>query len=73
MEMHLVSIRGQRAEIPDAGLSLDLRAGEPIWTESSYKYTVPSISATLERAGFEPVRRWLDPEGQFLLTLALAR
>jgi dimethylhistidine N-methyltransferase len=73
MEMHLVSTRWQRAEIPDAGLAIDLREGEPIWTESSYKYSVPSITATLERGGFEPVRRWLDAEGQFLLTLAIAR
>jgi dimethylhistidine N-methyltransferase len=73
MEMHLVSRRRQHVEIPGAGLSIDFQDGETIWTESSYKYTVPSISATLERAGFEPVRRWLDEEGQFLLTLALAR
>jgi L-histidine Nalpha-methyltransferase len=73
MEMFLVSTRRQRVEIPAAGLSIDFGDGEAIWTESSYKYTVPSISGMLERAGFEPVRRWLDAEGQFLLTLAQAR
>jgi dimethylhistidine N-methyltransferase len=73
MEMYLVSTRSQRVEIAEAGVSLDLVNGEAIWTESSYKYTVPSISAMLEHAGFEPVRRWVDEEGQFLLTLALAR
>jgi len=73
IEMHLVSRRRQHVEVPDAGLSIDFQDGEMIWTESSYKYTVPSISSALERAGFEPVRRWVDEEGQFLLTLALAR
>lgn len=70
VEMHLVSRGKQRIEIPAAGLSLDLRAGEMIWTESSYKYDLAVFDALLRRAGFIPARHWIDREGQFLLVVA---
>jgi dimethylhistidine N-methyltransferase len=73
VEMHLVSNRRQRVEIPYADLAVDFAAGEWIWTESSYKFTPDEVSAQLDDAGFEPVEQWIDPEGQFLLVLSLAR
>lgn len=40
-------------------------AGERIHTESSYKYTVPSMTALLQQAGFSKVQHWTDPQGWF--------
>ncbi|MDP1683576.1 MAG: L-histidine N(alpha)-methyltransferase, partial [Burkholderiales bacterium] len=41
------------------------RAGERIHTESSYKYTLESMSALLRQASFAQVRHWTDPKGWF--------
>ena len=70
VEMHLVSRKPQHIDIPAAGLSLDLRAGDSIWTESSYKYDPSRFSDMLRRSGFAPARHWIDDEGQFLLVVA---
>ena len=72
VEMHLVSREKQHVDIPAAGITLDLRVGEMIWTESSYKYDVKGFDALLRRVGFTPVRHWIDREGQFLLVVARA-
>jgi L-histidine N-alpha-methyltransferase len=70
VEMHLVSRRRQRIDVPRAGLAIDLEAGETIWTESSYKYAVPQFTALLAHAGFATRQQWVDAEGQFLLAVA---
>jgi L-histidine Nalpha-methyltransferase len=72
VEMHLVSRRRQRVDIPASGLSIELAAGEIIWTESSYKYSVPQFTTLLTGAGFSVARHFLDDEGQFLLVVARA-
>lgn len=72
VEMHLVSRRAQRIDVPAAGLAFTLAAGEPIWTESSYKYRLESVGAMLRGAGFDLRQHWIDQEGQFLLALAAA-
>jgi dimethylhistidine N-methyltransferase len=72
IEMHLVSRRHQRVDLVDAALSFELDPGEPIWTESSYKYDVPTFEALLRDAGFTPTRHWIDAEGRFLLVVATA-
>ena len=69
VEMHLVSRRTQRIDIPESGLSETVRAGESIWTESSYKYTVPDFERLLASAGLAISERWTDEEGRFLLAL----
>jgi L-histidine Nalpha-methyltransferase len=70
VEMHLVSRARQRVDIPAAELSLKLEKGEPIWTESSYKYEIGGFEALLRRAGFEPDRHWVEPDGRFVLVVA---
>ena len=70
VEMHLVSRRRQTITVPRAGLAIAMDAGETIWTESSYKYTAPQFTALLAYAGFAARQRWVDGEGQFLLTVA---
>lgn len=72
VEMHLVSTRAQRVRIADAGLALEFREGEHIWTESSYKFVPATVAARLSEAGFTPRDQWIDQEAQFSLTLAEA-
>jgi L-histidine N-alpha-methyltransferase len=69
VEMHLVSLRPQHVRIPAAGLEIDLRAGEIIWTESSYKYRASEVLDMLHRCGFRRRTQWVDDEARFALTL----
>ena len=69
IEMHLVSTSAQRVRIAACDdLALSFEPGDYIWTESSYKYTLPGIRAALERTGFQPAEIWTH-EG-FALTLS---
>jgi L-histidine N-alpha-methyltransferase len=70
IEMHLVSARPQKVRVPAARLSLTFKAGETIWTESSYKYRRASVQTLLARAGFAVLDQWAA-DG-FALTLASA-
>jgi L-histidine Nalpha-methyltransferase len=70
MEMFLVSTRAQRVRIESIDLDIDLAEGEPIWTESSYKYTPEGLLRHIEDAGFEPSAQWIDRDDAFALTLA---
>lgn len=72
VEMHLVSRRRQRVRIARCGLDLVLEEGEPIWTESSYKFEPAGILSILEQAGFKRVAQWIDREEPFALTLVEA-
>jgi L-histidine Nalpha-methyltransferase len=69
IEMHLVSLARQRVRIPGARLDLTLEAGEPIWTESSYKYEPDGIRQLVEPAGFEERAQWIAEDEGFALTL----
>ncbi len=55
--------------IPRAGCEVAFAAGEPIWTESSYKYDVEDIATMVEAEGFRCHARWIEPEARFALTL----
>ncbi len=70
IEMHLVSLRRQRVLAPAAFIEIDFKAGEPIWTESSYKYRIEDLAPLLGRAGFHVIGQWED--ASFVLTLAEA-
>ena len=72
VEMHLVSGKSQVVSIPRAECTVHLAAGEPIWTESSYKYTLPEVHALGQAAGFRALDQWVDPDARFALTLFLA-
>ena len=73
VEMHLVSRREQELCIPGAGIALTLKAGETIWTESSYKYRPEQIRGVVERAGFTAAAQWQDARAGFALTLCELR
>ena len=70
VEMHLVSLRAQRVFLSHLDLAITFREGEPIWTESSYKFLPDTVAARLSEAGFTPRDQWIDRQSQFALTLA---
>jgi len=72
IEMHLVSVRTQRIRVPAAQIDLMMNEGDAIWTESSYKYRPDEVVQMLERSGFRRLRQWVEPSGQFALTLVEA-
>jgi dimethylhistidine N-methyltransferase len=72
VEMHLVSRKDQIVSIPRAECTVRFAAGEPIWTESSYKYTPEEVHALGGSAGFRSREQWIDPDARFALTLFVA-
>lgn len=58
IEMHLVSRRRQWVNVNNNRFSF--AEGERIHTECSYKYDPKEFQALARRAGFQPVRCWLD-------------
>jgi dimethylhistidine N-methyltransferase len=72
VEMHLVSLRAQTVRIPRAECDVAFAQGEPIWTESSYKYDADEIAALVEAQGFRCHARWIEPDARFALTLFAA-
>jgi L-histidine Nalpha-methyltransferase len=72
VEMHLRSKTNQTVIIPNAGLVIDFREGETIWTESSHKYSLDEIPETAADSGFRCVRQWIDEEWPFAESLFIA-
>jgi L-histidine Nalpha-methyltransferase len=69
MEMYLVATGSQHVRIDAIDLALDLKAGESIWTETSYKYQPDEIVTLVAGAGFRETCRWIDEADPFVLTL----
>jgi len=69
VEMHLVSQRAQVVRIDALGLDVAFRAGEAVFTESSYKYSAEEIERLARVAGLVVERRWLDTGRRFSLNL----
>lgn len=63
VEMHLVSLRDQRVHV--GGTAFDFRAGEPIVTEYSHKYTLAGMADMAEQAGFRVEQVWTDEREWF--------
>ncbi|HEY3203816.1 MAG TPA: L-histidine N(alpha)-methyltransferase [Thermoanaerobaculia bacterium] len=72
VEMHLVSRRVQTVRIPRAECTVSFAQGEPIWTESSYKYDPDEVVAMVGEAGFRCHEQWIEPDARFALTLFVA-
>ncbi len=72
IEMHLRANRAMTVRIPAAGLSIRLREGETIWTESSHKYAPDEPCRMALGAGFRPVGQWIDQEWGFSENLWMA-
>ena len=63
IEMHLESVGRQVVHV--GGQSVQLRAGETIWTESSYKYDRERLDSVVTAGGFRVTRLWTDPNELF--------
>jgi L-histidine N-alpha-methyltransferase len=72
MEMHIRSRQEQTVTIRAADLSVTLREGETIWTESSHKYSLGEILGIAESAGFRCDAQWIDEEWPFAENLLIA-
>jgi L-histidine Nalpha-methyltransferase len=65
IEMHLRSRLNQTAFIAEADLTVNFRAGETIWTESSHKFHLPELETMAEKAGFAVEDQWIDRDWPF--------
>lgn len=65
IEMHLVSRKNISFELD--GTKIEIKKGERIHTENSYKYSADELSAKLERAGFHDIAVWKDPGQNFAI------
>ncbi len=69
VEMYLVTDSGQQVSIPKAQINFAMAAGEPIWTESSYKYRPDGVVQMLDAASLRVNTSWVDNAAQFALFL----
>ena len=65
IEIHLVSQKAQTVHIQ--GRDFNFSEGETIHTENSYKYHIKEFEALAAKAGFSPVKTWVDENGLFSL------
>jgi L-histidine N-alpha-methyltransferase len=65
IEMHLVSLETQTVVVDGARFLFE--QGEPIWTESSYKYSPAELEGCAREAGLVPRKRWCDRRGWFMV------
>ena len=72
IEMHLLATVNQAARIRKAGLTVRLREGETLWTDSSHKYNREEVVQMGERAGFRCDGQWVDLEWPFAQSLFIA-
>ncbi len=72
VEMHLVSRERQAVAIDAAACEIVFRAGESIWTESSYKYTPEQVMTMARRAGFACEQIWIETADRFASTFLRA-
>jgi len=63
IEIYIRSLADHPARI--AGRDFHFAAGELIHTEYSYKYAVGEFRALAARAGFRPLKTWIDPDELF--------
>ena len=73
IEMRLRSTRDQAVEIPAVGLHLGFRAGEEMRTEISAKFRRERVERELAASGWALDQWWTDAQGDYGLSLAVAR
>jgi L-histidine N-alpha-methyltransferase len=72
IEMHLESRVPQRVRIAALDLEIELAAGETLWTESSYKFSLEQVAHLGSESGFRLARTWTDAGRRFGSHLLLA-
>jgi L-histidine Nalpha-methyltransferase len=69
IEMHLRSLEEQEVAVGLAGVTVPLRFGETIWTETSHKYSHAELFRMAAEAGFRSEAQWVDREWPFVDSL----
>jgi uncharacterized SAM-dependent methyltransferase len=72
VEMHLVAAVAHTVRIRAIDLAVRFRAGESIWTESSYKYDADDPTRVFSQATFSVAGQWLDRDWPFAESLLIA-
>ena len=72
IEMRLRASRDMRVRVSALDLDVGFLAGEDLVTEVSAKFRTEVIDEFVTAAGFEPTRRWIDPDHRFALSLLTA-
>ena len=67
VEAYLVAQRATALRV--GGRTFRFAKGEPVHTDNAFKYEPETFRALAARAGWEPVRCWLDPDGLFAVHL----
>jgi dimethylhistidine N-methyltransferase len=71
IELHLVSLEDQEVQVD--GETFEFDAGETIWTESSYKYSVDEFAEIAGKAGFDVTSVWTDADDLFSVQYLTSR
>ena len=71
VEMRLRSSRQQRVRLADLAMTVDFAAGEDLRTEISAKFTREDVASDLHAAGLSMGDWWIDPAGDFALSVAI--
>lgn len=71
IEMHLRSLKKQTVSI-GSDFTFQLRQGETIWTESSYKFRCEDVAALARKTGFLCEIQWVDKDWPFAQSLLRA-
>lgn len=72
IEMHLRSKGRQIVSIPGAGITVEIRDGETIWTEACHKFRAAGIPEMAKRTGFSCRAVWVAEEWAFAESLLMA-
>src|SRR5206468_1934922 len=72
IEMHLRSTADQTVFVDGHG-PVELKNGETIWTESSYKFRTAQVRSMADRTGFDAEIQWVDQEWPFAQSLLRAK
>ncbi|HTM45631.1 MAG TPA: L-histidine N(alpha)-methyltransferase [Polyangiaceae bacterium] len=73
IEMHLFATMDCTVTIPRLQRTLQIRSGESLWTESSYRFSVSEIADWATAARFRIARQWVDPDWPFVQLLLIGR
>lgn len=66
MESYLISSEHLDVTIASLGRKFTFNAGEPIYVESSYKYSLSKLKALAESLGFQVIEAYLDTKQYFV-------
>jgi L-histidine N-alpha-methyltransferase len=70
VEMRLRATEAMTVKVPEIDLVVEFAAGEQMRTEISAKFTDEQVRDELAQAGMAVSGRWIDPAGDYQLTLA---